>query len=55
MSGILSTTFELANDGNGLYIRSNDYDGGSSKFYFNKQISQGLNDEIARKVSIVTS
>lgn len=56
MSDILSTTFELANDGNGLYIRSDIYDGGSTKkFYFNKQISQGLNDDIARKVSIVTS
>jgi hypothetical protein len=55
MSSVLDTTFELANDGYGLYIISNNYDAGSSKFYFNKQISQGLNDEIARKISIVTS
>lgn len=56
MSDVLDTNFELSNDGNGLYIRSDIYDGGSvKKFYFNKQISQGLNDDIARKVSIVTS
>ena len=56
MSSVLDTAFELSNDGKGLYIRSDIYDGGSTKkFYFNKQISQGLNDEIARKVSIVTS
>lgn len=56
MSGVLDTNFKLSNDGKGLYIGSGIYDGGSvKKFYFNKQISQGLNDEIARKVSIVTS
>lgn len=55
MSGILHQNFELSNDALGLYLISNDYDGGTTKFYYHKQISQGLNDDIARKISIVTS
>lgn len=55
MSSIIAQYFVLGNDAFGFYLISNDYDGATTKFYYHKQISQGLNDDIAGKISIVTS
>lgn len=55
MSAIINQYFVLGNDAFGFYLSSDGYDGATTKFYYHKQISQGLNDDIAGKISIVTS
>lgn len=55
MSAVIDQYFVLGNDAFGFYLSSDGYDGATTKFYYHKQISQGLNNDIAGKVSIVTS